>query len=106
MTEQARLEPADSGLVPADDGWFVVNVRGAAWLTNDAFGARCVFEATTPGVRSRPDLEVRRFPELGITLAVVAPGRPSRLYHAESGHAAFPHWRPGRPDSWGRLPWA
>jgi hypothetical protein len=51
MVEEARLESVDSGVVPAGDGWFVVNVRDAAWLTNDAFGARCIFEADTPVVR-------------------------------------------------------
>jgi len=28
-------------LVPQGEGWFVVNVGDAAWLRNDAFGARC-----------------------------------------------------------------
>ena len=51
MVEEARLEAVESGLVPATDGWFVVNVSDAAWLTNDAFGARCIFEADTPVVR-------------------------------------------------------
>jgi hypothetical protein len=46
VVEESRLEQVDSGLVPLADGWFVVNVRDAAWLTNDAFGARCVFEGS------------------------------------------------------------
>jgi uncharacterized cupin superfamily protein len=89
MTEEARLEAVDSGLAPASEGWFVVNVRDAAWLRNDAFGTRCVFEADVPVVRSRPELEPNRFPELGFKLAVLAPGRPSTLYHAESGQEDF-----------------
>ena len=40
------LEQLDAGLTPVSEGWFVVNVRDAAWLTNDAFGLRCVFEAS------------------------------------------------------------
>ena len=35
MIEEARLEAVDSGLAPVTDGWFVVNVREAAWLAND-----------------------------------------------------------------------
>jgi uncharacterized cupin superfamily protein len=89
MVEQARLEAVGSGLAPASDGWFVVNVRDAAWLTNDAFGARCVFEADVPVLRRRPDLAVQRFVDVGFTVAVVAPGQPSGLYHAESNQEDF-----------------
>ena len=66
------------------DGWFVVNVRDAAWLTNGAFGARCVFEGDTPVLRKRPDLPVHKFADVGLTLQVVQPGQPSGMYHAES----------------------
>jgi uncharacterized cupin superfamily protein len=89
VVEESRLEQVDSGLVPLADGWFVVNVRDAAWLTNDAFGARCVFEGSGPVLRNRPDLKGARFPQLGLTLAVLQPGRPSGLYHAESAQEAF-----------------
>jgi uncharacterized cupin superfamily protein len=89
MAEEARLEAVDSGLAPVSEGWFVVNVRDAAWLVNDAFGARCVFEGDTPVLRTRPELGVHRFADLGFTLAVVEPGRPSGLYHAESNQEDF-----------------
>jgi uncharacterized cupin superfamily protein len=89
MVEEARLEAVDSGLAPVTDGWFVVNVRDAAWLTNEAFGARCVFEGDEPVLRTRPDLGVHRFADVGFTLAVFAPGRPSGLYHAESNQEDF-----------------
>jgi len=89
VVEEARLEAVDSGLTPASEGWFVVNVRDSAWLTNDAFGARCVFEADVPVVRSRPELEPHRFPELGFRLAVLTPGRPGTLYHADSRQEDF-----------------
>src|SRR5437867_10951402 len=84
MSEEAHLEAVDSGLAPVTDGWFVLNVRDAAWLTNDAFGARCVFEGDKPVLRRRPDLEGHRFADIGFTLAVVEPGKPSDLYHAET----------------------
>ena len=89
MVEEAHLAAVDSGLAPLTEGWFVVNVQDAAWLANEAFGARCVFEADRPVLRKRPDLEVQRFADLGITLAVIAPGQASGLYHAESNQEDF-----------------
>jgi uncharacterized cupin superfamily protein len=89
MVEEAQLEKVDSGLAPVTDGWFVVNVGEAAWLTNDAFGARCVFEGDRPVFRRRPDLDVQKFADVGFTLAVIAPGQPSGLYHAESNQEDF-----------------
>lgn len=89
MTEEARLEDVGSGLAPVSGGWFVVNVRDAAWLENDAFGARCVFEADRRVLRERPDLDAQRFAETGFSLAVLAPGRPNGLYHAESAQEDF-----------------
>ena len=89
MVEQARLEEVDSGLAPVSDGWFVVNVRDAAWLTNDAFGACCLFEGDAPVLRKRPDLPVHKFTDLGFSLTVVAPGQPSGMYHAETNQEDF-----------------
>jgi uncharacterized cupin superfamily protein len=89
MVDEARLEAVGSGLAPVIDGWFTVNARDAAWLTNEAFGARCVFEASPPVLRRRPDLAAQTFAELGVTLAVVWPGGPSGLYHAESKQEDF-----------------
>jgi uncharacterized cupin superfamily protein len=89
VVDEARLEAVDSGLAPASDGWFVVNARDAAWLTNDAFGARCIFEADPRVVRGRPDLGTHRFTDLGCSLAVIEPGQPSTMYHAESSQEDF-----------------
>jgi len=89
VVEVARLEAVDSGLAPVTEGWFVVNVRDAAWLANDAFGGRCVFESDGRVLRRRPDLDVHRFAELGVALAVLAPGQPSGMYHAESNQEDF-----------------
>src|SRR5712691_7572585 len=77
MVEEARLEELDPGLAPVTDGWFVVNVREGAWLTNDAFGAACVFEGDPPVLRGRPDLQVHKFADVGFTLSVLLPGQPS-----------------------------
>ena len=89
MTAEARLEDVGSGLAPVTSGWFVVNARDAAWVTNEAFGARCLFEADAPALRERPDLEPQRFPQLGFKLAVIEPGKPSGLYHADSAQENF-----------------
>jgi uncharacterized cupin superfamily protein len=79
----------DSGLAPQSEGWFVVNVSDAPWLTNEAFGARAVFEANGPVLRRRPDLERLTFPQLGLTIDVIWPGQPSGLYHAEANQEEF-----------------
>ncbi len=86
---EARLEDVGSGLAPVSPGWFVVNVHDAAWLHNDLFGARCAFQADRRVLRERPELDEQRFPEVGVTLAVLEPGRPSGLYHAESAQEGF-----------------
>jgi uncharacterized cupin superfamily protein len=89
VAEEARLEEVGSGLAPVSQGWFVVNVRDAAWVRNELFGARCVFQSDARVLRDRPDLDEQRFPQLGVTLAVLEPGRPSGLYHAESAQEDF-----------------
>ncbi len=73
MAKEARLEESPSGLKPTTEGWFVLNVRDAAWSTHEAFGSACRFDA--------PDAQ---FPDLGINLRVLQPGQPNCLYHSES----------------------
>jgi uncharacterized cupin superfamily protein len=75
---EARLDDSGAGLAPANDGWFVVNVRDAMWLTWDTRGSLCAFES----------LEFE-FPQLGIGLHVLEPGEPAGLYHSESQQEAF-----------------
>lgn len=89
MTDEARLEDVGSGLAPVSPGWFVVNVTEAAWLRHDAFGGRCVFESSGRVLAERPGLEPQMFAEIGFTLAVLEPGRPSGMYHAESTQESF-----------------
>jgi uncharacterized cupin superfamily protein len=75
--KEARLERTEYGLAPAEEGWFAVNVRDAAWVTGEHFGSACVFEGP-------PD-----FPQVGYTLAVLEPGQPSALYHWEDDQEDF-----------------
>jgi uncharacterized cupin superfamily protein len=89
MVEEAQLEEVGSGCAPVSPGWFVVNVGDAAWVRNDAFGARCVFESSPRVLAERPDADPQRFAETGFTLAVLEPGKPTGMYHAESGQEDF-----------------
>jgi len=80
MVEEARLETVQSGLAPVTAGWFVVNVRDAAWLNNDTFGGVCIFEADRWVVPEGGYVK----PLAGFTLRVVVPGQPADLYHLET----------------------
>src|SRR6478672_4193868 len=80
---EAPLEDSSSGLAPAGDGWFVVNVRDAQWLTSEngekqPSGSECSFESAKA-----------EFSELGIRLHVLPPGEPNGLYHSESTQEDF-----------------
>ena len=86
---EASLVEAASGLVPASEGWFVVNAAEAAWVGNPDFGWRCSFEANGPALRESPDLEQVLFAQLGFRLHVLEPGKPSGLYHVESEQEDF-----------------
>jgi uncharacterized cupin superfamily protein len=75
---EARLEDSGSGLAPAGDGWFVVNVRDAEWWASDAFGTGCGFESREFS-----------FPDFGFNISVLEPGQPNCLYHSESQQEDF-----------------
>ena len=70
-------------------GWFVVNAGDAAWVRSDAFGGRCVFESSERVLQDRPDLEPQWVNQTGFTLAVLEPGKPSGMYHAEGSQEDF-----------------
>jgi uncharacterized cupin superfamily protein len=53
-------------------------------MTNESFGARCTFERSGPLVRRLAELGPLGFPQVGLTLSLLEPGRPSGLYHAET----------------------
>jgi uncharacterized cupin superfamily protein len=87
--DEAKLEDVGTGLAPVAPGWFVVNTADAAWVRNEAFGNRCVFESSDRVLQERPDLEPQYFRQTGFTLAVLEPGKPSGMYHAESSQEDF-----------------
>src|SRR5438094_4535513 len=80
---EARLEDNGSGLAPAGDGWFVVNVRDAQWLTSEGgekqpSGSECSFESGKT-----------EFTQLGVRLHVLPPGESNGLYHREDKQEDF-----------------
>ena len=77
MVREAKLADLGSGLAPEGDGWYVVNIRDAAWFRNEAFGSSTLFQTA------------ERSPQLGVNLGVLEPGRPNCLYHEQSEQEAF-----------------
>jgi uncharacterized cupin superfamily protein len=72
------MEQSEAGLVAATEGWFVVNVRDAAWVHSTTFGDACVIEG-----------DAAPFAQIGYTIAVLQPGEPSGLYHRETNQEDF-----------------
>jgi len=76
VSEEARLEEQEGGLVPVGPGWFVLNARDALWKTGD-FGAYTRFEGES------------RFPHVGFNIGVLEPGQPACYYHGEDEQEDF-----------------
>jgi uncharacterized cupin superfamily protein len=74
---EAPLEQGEGGLVPAGEGWFVLNARESRWGNGNALGACCVFEGDP------------RFEQLGINLNALEPGQPMCMYHREADQEDF-----------------
>jgi uncharacterized cupin superfamily protein len=77
VVPEAPLEQTDSGLVAAGEGWFVLNAREARWHYGDGRGARLMFDGET------------YFPQVGVSLFVLAPGEPIGMYHWEADQEDF-----------------
>ena len=48
-----------------------------------------MFESSQRVLAERPELEPQMFDQLGFTLAVLEPGKPTGMYHAESSQEDF-----------------
>ena len=73
----ARLVRNDSGwLEPEGDGWYVLNASDARWLSNE-MGWYCSFEGA------------ERFPEFGLNINFLPPGKPIAMYHHEPHQEGF-----------------
>jgi len=77
MTREAPLEHTETGLVAAEEGWFVLNAQDARWRHGEGRGARLEFDGET------------KFPQVGINLFVLAPGETMAMYHWEADQEDF-----------------
>jgi quercetin dioxygenase-like cupin family protein len=77
VSPEAPLERTEHGLLPAGDGWFVLNARDAEWRI---WGGQKYprLEGATP-----------RFEHLGLGLTVLEPGEPMSAYHWEADQESF-----------------
>jgi uncharacterized cupin superfamily protein len=75
---EAKIEHTEAGRVPADDGWFILNLDEIAWRAIPGNGTWCVFES--PDARSTM---------LGIGVHVLAPGEANGMYHREPEQEGF-----------------
>jgi uncharacterized cupin superfamily protein len=80
---EAPLEDKGSGLAPTAEGWFVVNVRDAQWLSSEGgekrpSGSECSFESAACV-----------FAQVGVRLHVLEPGESNGLYHRENQQEDF-----------------
>ncbi len=73
---EARLEQGEHGLVPAGEGWFVVNARDVTWVRSEERGQDTFFEGRQEWV------------QLGFRIQVLGPGQRG-LYHREKGQEDF-----------------
>jgi uncharacterized cupin superfamily protein len=78
VVPEATLLETDAGLAPQGEGWFVVNARDVPWSERPGvFGRATVFEG-------EPE-----FPEIGLNVRVLEPGRPNCYYHGECHQEAI-----------------
>jgi uncharacterized cupin superfamily protein len=77
MVPEAPPEETETGLVPAREGWFVLNAREARWHHAEGRGARLTLDGET------------YFPQIGLNLFVLAPGEPMGMYHWEADQEDF-----------------
>ena len=79
MVPEAKLTQHEGGLAPEGEGWFVVNAREARWFDQEVFGRFTRFEGEGDA----------RFPEVGINVSLLEPGKPSCMYHGENAQEDF-----------------
>lgn len=77
MVAEAPLRETEAGLVPGDEGWFVLNAREARWRDRPRRGKSLPFEGPLD------------FPQIGITVYVLGPGEPIGMYHWEADQEDF-----------------
>lgn len=78
MTDEAQLELRPTGHVATTDGWFVVNLRDAVWLTSEVMGGVGELESGAAA-----------FTGLGIRVTTLLPGQSHGFYHRENAQEGF-----------------
>jgi uncharacterized cupin superfamily protein len=78
VVEEAQLEVGPNGHVTRTDGWYVVNLRDATWLTSEHMGGVGELESGAAG-----------FTDVGIRVTTLLPGQSHGFYHRESNQEGF-----------------
>src|SRR3954469_21364467 len=78
MMHEARIDETETGRVPADDGWFILNLAEIGWATVPGGGTWCSFES--PAAPS---------PMLGIGVHILPAGETPGFYHTENEQEGF-----------------
>jgi uncharacterized cupin superfamily protein len=79
MVSESPLESTEHGLLPREDGWYVLNARDARWRHAEGRGAYCQLEGDGD----------QKFSQLGIGLFVLEPEEPMAMYHWEVDQEDF-----------------
>jgi uncharacterized cupin superfamily protein len=77
VTDEARLEQTDTGLVPHGEGWFIVNLGEVSWWRSE-----------TRGTWSGLGPEGERW-QIGIGVHILEPGQAPGFYHREDDQEGF-----------------
>jgi len=82
VVPEAELRETDAGLVPASNGWFVLNARNARWFHRDG-------RDSLPLTGCDEHEAETFFPMLGMSIQVLAPGEANAMYHWETEQEDF-----------------
>jgi uncharacterized cupin superfamily protein len=74
---EASLVRGEGGVAPQGDGWFLVNVSETVGSDSDEYGHVASFEGDP------------EFPDVGINVHVLRPGKPNCKYHRETQQEDF-----------------
>jgi uncharacterized cupin superfamily protein len=77
--DEARLEETPYGSIPAEEGWYVLNLGNALAVRNEEKGG-AVYPLEPQGVL---------YTDFGVNVHVLWPGEPNGLYHSEGVREAF-----------------
>jgi uncharacterized cupin superfamily protein len=76
VVPEAKVEQTEHGVVPKDEGWYVVNARDGRWFDRGPRGAVCVLVEDESA-------------QVGVNLFVLGPAEPMSMYHWEADQEDF-----------------